>query len=46
MLNRFERRFRIFDLAEYGEKISTYKHTESGQTIDQMDLVGGTAPVI
>lgn len=40
----FERRFRIFDLSSYGERISTYKHTESGQIQDKMDLVGGEAP--
>ncbi|CDZ97861.1 Predicted DNA repair exonuclease SIA1 [Phaffia rhodozyma] len=42
----FERRFRIFDISEFGERISTYKHTESGKIIDQMDLVGGDAPVL
>lgn len=35
----FDRRFRIFDLSEYGERISTFKYTEKGEEIDLMDLL-------
>ncbi|KAJ9115838.1 hypothetical protein QFC22_004980 [Naganishia vaughanmartiniae] len=40
----FERRFRIYQLSDYGEKIETYKRTESGKIVDPMVLVGGGAP--
>ncbi|QRV74007.1 hypothetical protein RhiJN_02021 [Ceratobasidium sp. AG-Ba] len=40
----FDRRFRIFQISEYGEKIETYKRTESGVVIDRMVLVGDGAP--
>ncbi|KAL7412473.1 Metallo-dependent phosphatase-like protein [Mrakia frigida] len=35
----FDRRFRIFDLSEYGERITTFKYTEKGEEIDLMDLL-------
>jgi len=36
----FERRFRIYQLKDYGETIETYKRTESGKIVDPMVLVG------
>ncbi len=42
---RFDRRFRVFDISEYGETIKTYKRTEKDEIIDQMTLAGaGAAP--
>jgi hypothetical protein len=38
--NSFERRFRIYELKDYGETIETYKRTESGHVIDRQVLVG------
>ncbi|KAG8690860.1 hypothetical protein FRC11_008574 [Ceratobasidium sp. 423] len=40
----FDRRFRIFQISQYGEKIETYKRTDKGKTIDKMVLVGEGAP--
>ncbi|CAE6540487.1 unnamed protein product [Rhizoctonia solani] len=40
----FDRRFRIFHISQYGEKIETYKRTDKGETIDKMTLVGEGAP--
>jgi hypothetical protein len=40
----FDRRFRIFDISDYGETIRTYKRTENDEIIDQMDLAGDGAP--
>ena len=40
----FDRRFRIFDISDYGETIRTYKRTEHDEIIDEMDLVGVGAP--
>ncbi|KAJ9094706.1 hypothetical protein QFC21_005863 [Naganishia friedmannii] len=40
----FERRFRIYQLSDYGETIETYKRTESGKIVDPMVLVGKGAP--
>lgn len=42
--NRFDRRFRVYDVSNYGETISTYKRTERGEIIDRMVLVGDGAP--
>ena len=39
LFSSFDRRFRIFDLSEYGERISTFKYTEKGEEIDLMDLL-------
>jgi hypothetical protein len=36
----FDRRFRIFDVSDYGETIRTYKRTEHDEIIDEMDLAG------
>ncbi|KAF5316200.1 hypothetical protein D9619_006271 [Psilocybe cf. subviscida] len=42
----FDRRFRIYDVSEYGETIKTYKHTEHDEVIDEMVLTGtGSAPL-
>ena len=40
----FDRRFRIFDISDYGETIRTYKRTEHDEIIDRMNLVGDGAP--
>ena len=40
----FDRRFRIYDVSEYGETIRTYKRTESNEVVDDMVLVGRGAP--
>ena len=40
----FDRRFRIFDISDYGETIRTYKRTEHDEIIDQMSLVGDGSP--
>jgi hypothetical protein len=36
----FERRYRIYDIADYGETIKTWKRTESGKVVDEQVLVG------
>jgi hypothetical protein len=42
---RFDRRFRVYEISEYGETIRTWKRTESDEIIDEMVLVGkGAAP--
>jgi len=40
----FDRRFRIYDVSDFGETIQTYKWTEQGQIIDQQTLTGRGAP--
>ena len=40
----FDRRFRIYDVLEYGETIRTYKRTEKDEILDEMVLVGKGAP--
>ena len=40
----FDRRFRIYDVSEYGETIRTYKRTENNEVVDDMVLVGRGAP--
>jgi hypothetical protein len=40
----FDRRFRVFQVSEYGEKIETYKRTEKDEIVDRMGLVGDGAP--
>lgn len=40
----FDRRFRIYDISDYGETIRTYKRTEHDEIIDEMVLVGVGAP--
>lgn len=41
---RFDRRFRVYDISDYGETIRTYKVLESGERIDEMALAGKGAP--
>jgi hypothetical protein len=42
---RFDRRFRIFDISDYGETIRTYKRTEHDVILDEMILSGrGAVP--
>lgn len=40
----FDRRVRIYTLADYGETVHTYKRLTSGEIIDQQILVGTGAP--
>lgn len=40
----YDRRFRIFNIADYGETIKTYKRTEHGSVLDEMVLVGPGGP--
>ena len=40
----FDRRFRIYDISDYGETIRTYKRTEKDEILDEMVLVGKGAP--
>lgn len=40
----FDRRFRIYDISDYGETIRTYKRTEHDEIVDDMVLVGKGAP--
>jgi hypothetical protein len=42
--DRFERRFRLYEISEFGETIRTYKRTEKDEIIDEMVLVGKIAP--
>ncbi|KAK0457796.1 Metallo-dependent phosphatase-like protein [Desarmillaria tabescens] len=41
----FDRRFRVYQISDYGETIRTYKRTEKDEILDEMVLVGrGAAP--
>ncbi|KIJ55458.1 hypothetical protein M422DRAFT_151719 [Sphaerobolus stellatus SS14] len=40
----FDRRFRVYNVSEFGETIQTYKRTEHGEIVDQMVLAGEGAP--
>lgn len=40
----FDRRFRVYDISDYGETIKTYKRTEKNEIVDRMDLEGKNAP--
>ena len=40
----FDRRFRIYDISDYGETIRTYKRTEHDEIVDDMILSGRGAP--
>ena len=42
--NRFDRRFRIYDISDFGETVRTYKRTENDDILDEMILVGSGAP--
>ncbi|KAI0054414.1 Metallo-dependent phosphatase [Artomyces pyxidatus] len=41
----FDRRFRIYDISDYGETIRTYKRLESDEVLDEMILAGRGAPL-
>jgi len=41
---RFDRRFRVYDISDYGETIRTYKRTEKDEIVDDMILAGKGAP--
>jgi len=40
----FERRFRVYDISDYGETIRSYKRTEHDEIVDDVVLVGKGAP--
>ncbi|KAJ3496764.1 hypothetical protein NLJ89_g10439 [Agrocybe chaxingu] len=40
----FDRRFRIYDISDFGETIRTYKRTEKDEIVDDMILAGRDAP--
>jgi hypothetical protein len=40
VVNRFDRRFRIYDISDYGETIKTYKRNEENDVFDEMTLAG------
>ena len=40
----FDRRFRVYDVSDYGETIRTYKRTEKDEILDEMVLIGKGAP--
>jgi len=40
----FDRRFRVYDVSDYGETIRTYKRTDKDEIIDDIVLVGKGAP--
>jgi len=41
---RFDRRFRVYDISDYGETIKTYKRTEHDELLDEYILAGAGAP--
>jgi hypothetical protein len=41
---RFDRRFRIYDISDFGETIQTYKRLANDEIIDRMVLAGRGAP--
>ena len=42
--DRFDRRFRIYEISDYGETIQTYKRLANDEIIDRMVLAGHGAP--
>lgn len=40
----FDRRVRIYQISEYGEKMETYKRLTNGDILDKQILVGAGAP--
>ncbi|KAH8103804.1 Metallo-dependent phosphatase [Cristinia sonorae] len=40
----FDRRFRVYEISDFGETIRTYKRTEHDEIVDDMVLVGKGAP--
>ena len=44
-VRRFDRRFRIYDISDFGETIRTYKRTDKDVILNEMILAGrGAAP--
>lgn len=42
---RFDKRFRVYDISDFGETIRTYKRTEKDVILNEMILAGrGAAP--
>lgn len=42
---RFDRRFRIYEVSDYGETIRTYKRTEKDEILNSYILAGPGAPL-
>ncbi len=42
--DRFDRRFRIYEISDYGETIRTYKRLAGEEVVDEMVLAGRGAP--
>ncbi|PFH51912.1 hypothetical protein AMATHDRAFT_141299 [Amanita thiersii Skay4041] len=42
----FDRRFRVYEISDYGETIRTYKRTEKDEVIDEMILAGRGAAAL
>ncbi|KAF9533681.1 Metallo-dependent phosphatase-like protein [Crepidotus variabilis] len=40
----FDRRFRVYDISDYGETIRTYKRTDKDEILDDMYVAGAKAP--
>lgn len=41
----FPRRFRIYQISDFGETVNTYKRTEDDEVIDREILVGEGSPM-
>jgi hypothetical protein len=41
---RFDRRFRVYEISDYGETIRTHKRTEADDILDDYILAGPGAP--
>jgi len=39
-VGRFDRRFRVYDISDYGETIKTYKRSEHEDILDKLILAG------
>lgn len=44
LVYRFDRRFRIYEMSDYGETIRTYKRLADEEVVDEMALAGRGAP--
>jgi hypothetical protein len=45
LIRRFDRRFRVYDVSDFGETIKTYKRSEHDDVLDELILAGrGAAP--
>jgi hypothetical protein len=42
--DRFDRRFRIYEISDFGETIRTYKRLASEEVVDEMVLAGRGSP--